>query len=106
MAGTNDSIAYTFLIMEVTDLQTEVVSFDADGTIVDNEFVNEFWFEEIPRLYASKENIDFDRARDILKSQYDSVGDEDLRWYQPDYWFEKFNLPVIKKNTPFVLCRP
>ncbi|MBS3736919.1 HAD family hydrolase, partial [Candidatus Bipolaricaulota bacterium] len=27
-----------------------------------------------------------------LKSYYDEIGDEDIRWYKPEYWFERFDL--------------
>ncbi len=83
-------------------MKTEIVSFDADGTVVDNSFVNEFWFGELPRLYAQKQGINLEQAVETLSTYYDQVGDEDLRWYQPGYWFEEFGLSdnptsVIKK---------
>jgi putative hydrolase of the HAD superfamily len=70
----------------------ELVSFDADGTIVDNGYVNSFWFQELPELYARKNGVEFDEARNTLISYYDEIGDEDIRWYEPKYWFERFDL--------------
>ncbi|MFP3953845.1 MAG: HAD family hydrolase [Candidatus Acetothermia bacterium] len=74
-------------------MRTEIISFDADGTVVNNDFVNEFWFKKLPELYANKEGIGTGEAREILTSHYDRIGDEDLRWYQPRYWFDRFDLP-------------
>ncbi len=69
-----------------------MISFDADGTIVKDSYVDKFWFQELPELYASKEGIDFPEARETLTAYYDEIGDEDIRWYQPDYWFDRLGL--------------
>lgn len=73
-------------------MKIKLVSFDADGTIVDNSYVNCFWFRELPKLYAKKNGIEFAEAREVLRSYYDKIGDEDIRWYKPEYWFERFDL--------------
>ncbi len=80
-------------------MRTEIISFDADGTIVDDDFVNEFWFNKLPELYARKEGIDREEAKKILISHYDRIGDEDLRWYQPRYWFDRFGLPETAEGV-------
>ncbi|MBS3792638.1 MAG: HAD family hydrolase [Candidatus Bipolaricaulota bacterium] len=73
-------------------MKIKLVSFDADGTLVENDYVNSFWFGELPKLYAEKKGIEFEEAREALKSYYDEIGDEDIRWYKPKYWFERFDL--------------
>lgn len=73
-------------------MKINLVSFDADGTLVDNDYVNRFWFRELPKLYAEKNEISFNEAREVLTSYYDEIGDEDIRWYKPGYWFERFDL--------------
>ncbi len=73
-------------------MKIKLVSFDADGTLVENDYVNSFWFRELPKLYAEKKGIEFAEAREALKSYYDEIGDEDIRWYRPEYWFERFDL--------------
>ncbi|MCF7890350.1 HAD family hydrolase [Candidatus Bipolaricaulota bacterium] len=83
-------------------MKLKLVSFDADGTIVDNDYVNSFWFRELPRLYAEKTGIEFTEAREVLTSHYDEIGDEDIRWYKPEYWFERFGL---EKNPEEVIER-
>lgn len=80
-------------------MTTKIISFDADGTVVDSAFVNEFWFEQMPQLYAEQKGISTSEARNLLKASYDRVGDEDLRWYQPRYWFDRFNLPGTPRSV-------
>ncbi|HID42293.1 MAG TPA: HAD family hydrolase [Archaeoglobaceae archaeon] len=70
----------------------KVISFDVDGTLIDLGFVNTFWDVEVPRLYAKKYGLKFDEAFKIVRSAYDELGDEDLRWYKPEYWFKRFSL--------------
>ncbi|MFB6291416.1 MAG: HAD family hydrolase [Candidatus Bipolaricaulia bacterium] len=73
-------------------MKIELVSFDADGTIVKDSYVNKFWFEELPKLFAEKKGVGFAEARETLKNYYDEVGDKDLRWYKPGYWFKRFDI--------------
>jgi len=74
-------------------LKDKIISFDADGTLVKRDLVDKFWFEEVPRLYADEHNIDQDEALDKVKSSYKEVGPSDIRWYLPDYWFDRFEIP-------------
>jgi putative hydrolase of the HAD superfamily len=82
----------------------KVLSFDVDGTLVDAKFADMFWNDGVPRLYAEKEGKSFDEARDYLKGRYDEVGDGDLRWYLPEYWFSELGITerpqdLIKEYT-------
>jgi putative hydrolase of the HAD superfamily len=69
-----------------------VVSLDMDGTLVDPTLVDRFWHGEVPRLYAEKEGISWEEARRLVRREYDRIGEEDLRWYLPEYWFDLFGL--------------
>jgi putative hydrolase of the HAD superfamily len=69
-----------------------VVSFDVVGTLLDPSFENHVWNEKIPQLYARKQGITFEEAREYIQREYDSVGKGDIRWYLPSYWFKYFNL--------------
>jgi putative hydrolase of the HAD superfamily len=70
----------------------KIVSFDVDGTLVEHGFVDLVWNEGIPRLYAEREGISFEEAQELVRKKYDEIGEEDLRWYLPDYWFRELGL--------------
>ncbi len=66
----------------------KVVSFDVNGTLLNcNEFIDKFWYQEIPRLYSEKYGVSFSEALNRIKRDYNLVGPNDLRWYLPNYWF-------------------
>lgn len=69
-----------------------IISFDLDGTLFDMDFEETLWREEIPKLYAEKHKISFEDAKKIVFSAYSEIDDEDLRWYDIDYWLKKFEL--------------
>ncbi|RLI83098.1 HAD family hydrolase [Archaeoglobales archaeon] len=77
----------------------KAISFDVDGTIVDGKFMDRFWNELIPKYYSEKHGIDYSKALEFVKKCYDEVGDKDLRWYLPDYWFERFQLDIELKDV-------
>ena len=70
----------------------EVVSFDVDGTLVSLDFNDLVWLEGIPSLVAEKEGMTFEDARDYTISEYEKVGEGDIRWYKMNHWIEHFGL--------------
>lgn len=70
----------------------EVVSFDAEGTLVTPRFSKLIWEVEIPSLYARKSGLGFEQARQEVLRQYEEVGDRRLEWYDIGYWFRRFGL--------------
>ena len=72
----------------------KVVSLDLDGTLTTPSFVDAVWLEEIPRLYAIKNNLSIDHAKIIVKGEYQKIGKERLEWYDLSYWIQKFRLDV------------
>jgi FMN phosphatase YigB (HAD superfamily) len=70
----------------------KVVSFDVDGTLVDQKFNNLIWENDVPTLVAQKRGWDLDKAKDFCFFEYNKVGDKDLRWYDIEYWLKKFNI--------------
>ncbi|QOJ79197.1 HAD family hydrolase [Infirmifilum lucidum] len=69
-----------------------VVSFDLDGTLVTREYVDYFWLELVPRLYAEKHGLALEEAKRIVYASYDEIGPGDVRWYMPGYWFRRFGI--------------
>lgn len=80
-------------------MTVEIISFDLDGTLVKDSFVKKFWFKEVPRLYSNVHGTEFQESLRRVKQAYDEVGPEDIRWYRPSYWFERFDLDVDPRET-------
>ena len=84
--------------------QIELVSFDAEGTLVTPDFSETIWHEAIPALYAQKQGIDFAQAKRRIVEEYGRVGDQRLEWYDIEYWFDYLDLgssrPVIQSCMP------
>jgi hypothetical protein len=77
----------------ITDkMKIRVISFDMDGTLTDPRFADLVWNEGIPNLYAEKEGIDIEIAKEYIKKSYDDVGPHRIKWYDIDYWFSYFGL--------------
>ena len=72
--------------------QISVISFDMDGTLVDDAFINAVWYEGIPKLYAEKTALPFDEALEHVTQCYDEIGDKQLEWYDVKYWLHRFGL--------------
>ena len=73
-------------------MKVRFVSLDLDGTLVNRDYVDYFWLELVPKLYAERHGLSLEEAKREVQRQYDEVGPGDLRWYNPKYWFERFNL--------------
>jgi putative hydrolase of the HAD superfamily len=69
-----------------------IISLDLEGTLVTPEFSRYVWHEGIPVMYARRNKISVDRAKEAVKRQYDEVGDGQREWYDINYWFRRFEL--------------
>jgi putative hydrolase of the HAD superfamily len=80
--------------------QIELISFDAEGTLVTPDFSETIWHEAIPALYAQKQGLNFAQAKRCIVEEYGRVGDQRLEWYDIEYWFSYLGLgssePVIQ----------
>jgi FMN phosphatase YigB (HAD superfamily) len=74
-------------------VRIEVVSFDMEGTIIDNTFSDLIWETDIPMLYGQEHGLDFETARERVIREYGQVGDERPEWYDTGYWFRRLGLP-------------
>jgi FMN phosphatase YigB (HAD superfamily) len=86
-----------------------VVSFDLDGTLVDDAFDQEIWFQEIPRRYADKHGLGLDQARERVVADYRSLRGIP-RWTDLAFWFERFDLgdwePAARSLTRLIRAYP
>jgi HAD superfamily hydrolase (TIGR01493 family) len=71
---------------------TKIISFDMDGTLIASEFTDWVWGHGIPSLYAEKTQLPFEKAKEIVESEYRNVGEAALEWYDIKYWFQFFQL--------------
>lgn len=80
--------------------QIELISFDAEGTVVTPDFSEAIWREAIPALYARRRGLDLDQAKRRVYAEYDAVGNQRIEWYDIEYWFSYLDLgpsrPVIQ----------
>jgi len=90
----------TMIISVFQMKQIELISFDAEGTVVTPDFSEAIWHEAIPALYAQKKGLDIAQARRHIAEEYGRIGDQRLEWYDIEYWFSCLDLgssePVIR----------
>jgi len=70
----------------------KIISFDMDGTLVDAEFTDWVWSHGIPKLYAQKAGLSFEKAKAFVTQEYRKVGEGAIEWYDIKYWFRFFEL--------------
>ncbi len=70
----------------------KIISFDMDGTLVDSSFTDWVWMVGLPKLYAEKEGLPFEKAKLYVVSQYEKVGEGAIEWYDIKYWLRFFQL--------------
>ena len=76
----------------MTDHMIKVISFDFDGTIATHKFADAFWLTGVPALYAQQHHLPLDAAKKHLFEEYEKIGDNRIEWYDPGYWFDRFDL--------------
>jgi HAD superfamily hydrolase (TIGR01549 family) len=90
----------TMIISVFQMKQIELISFDAEGTVVTPDFSQAIWHEAIPAIYAQKKGLDIAQARRHIAEEYGRIGDQRLEWYDIEYWFSCLDLgssePVIQ----------
>ena len=89
------------MIISISQMkEIEVISFDAEGTVVTPDFSQAIWHEAIPAIYARKKGFDLAQAKKCIYEEYNKIGDHKLEWYDIKYWFSCLDLgspePVIQ----------
>ena len=72
----------------------KIISFDLDGTLTTPEFVDAVWRVGIPQQYAEQQAISFEKARKVIFRLYDTMGDNELNWYDLPFWIQYLKLDV------------
>jgi HAD superfamily hydrolase (TIGR01549 family) len=73
-------------------VQTPILSFDLEGTLVDTEFSHLVWEIGLPALYAEEYGLQHEAAVDKVMKEYSEIGPDRIEWYDLKYWFRRFNL--------------
>jgi putative hydrolase of the HAD superfamily len=71
---------------------------DMDGTLLDRDFDNYFFEEELPRRYAAMKRMPPDEARETLFALYRSVEGE-LAWTDLRYWTKAIGIDVVAMTS-------
>jgi len=74
------------------------VLLDMDGTLLDRDFDNYFFEEELPRRYAALNRISPEEARETLFALYRSVEGE-LAWTDLRYWTNAIGIDVVAMTS-------
>ncbi len=70
------------------------VLLDMDGTLLDRDFDNFFFEEELPRRYAALYRLSYEQAREKLFALYRSVEGE-LAWTDLRYWTRTLGIDLV-----------
>ena len=70
----------------------DIISLDLAGTLIDFYYFDYVWNEVIPQLYAQQQGWNIQKAKQWVLQEYAKIGTNDLRWYLPEYWFDRFKL--------------
>lgn len=72
----------------------KLISFDLDGTLTTPEFVDAVWRIGIPQQYAEQQAISLEKAQEAIFRRYDTMGDNELNWYDLPFWIQYLKLDV------------
>ncbi len=79
-----------------------IISFDLDGTIMQQCFADSVWLIGLPAIYAKQKNISFETAQTFLMQCYDTIGNEKREWYDLSYWISALNLSINAKDLLYL----
>ena len=70
----------------------KIVSFDLEGTLVTPDFSQAVWHGGIPSLFAAKNCISLEKAKEEVRKEYEDIDDQRPEWYDIKYWLHRFGL--------------
>ena len=71
----------------------KVISFDLDDTLTDSNFDRLIWDVKIPRIYAEKNNISFEKSQEYVSNEYKRLsGKIKGKWYDAEWWLKYLKL--------------
>jgi 5'-nucleotidase len=76
------------------------VLLDMDGTLLDRDFDNFFFEEELPRRYAMQHGLSEEASRQRLLSMYRAVEGQ-LQWTDLHYWTRTLGIDVVALTREF-----
>jgi putative hydrolase of the HAD superfamily len=76
----------------------KIISFDLDGTLTTPEFVDAVWKVGIPTQYAKQHSVSLEKAQQTIFQLYDTMGDNELNWYDLPFWIESLKLDVSSEQ--------
>jgi 5'-nucleotidase len=74
----------------------KVISFDIDKTLINGDFDEKIWNEDLPNYYAKKNNISYDEAKAFVFNKYKEYKGIN-EWTSIPFWFKKFGLENWEK---------
>ena len=83
----------------------KIVSFDMNGTLTEDRFIELIWGEGVPRLYSKTKNIPFEQAKEYVFQEYEKIGEGRTEWYDIKYWFRFFGLGEGWRELLKSFCR-
>ena len=76
----------------------KIISFDLDGTLTTQEFVDAVWRVGIPTQYAKQQSVSLEKAQEAIFRLYDTMGDNELNWYDLPFWIRYLKLDVTPEQ--------
>lgn len=78
----------------ITWPRVDTILLDMDGTLLDLHYDNHFWLEHVPHIFAQRQGMSIDCAREELYARYGRIAGT-MNWYCIDYWSRELSLDIF-----------